>query len=187
MLTLSLLYVYLYISCLVALFYLLTCLVPLNYFINYSLSIFITFLKKYTTFQPIFFGIFICLCGLPPVGLFLIKFNILSYVISYNHFITILILYIVFLLNMFYYLQVFNFKNNKSRLIELINNNIFKIWNKHSYNYLFNLKFSTYYFYFYFIFFLFFFFFFIWFITDFFYIFSNFLFIYVNKKSINIL
>ena len=156
MLTLSLLYVYLYISCLVALFYLLTCLVPLNYFINYSLSIFITFLKKYTTFQPIFFGIFICLCGLPPVGLFLIKFNILSYVISYNHFITILILYIVFLLNMFYYLQVFNFKNNKSRLIELINNNIFKIWNKHSYNYLFNLKFSTYYFYFYFIFFLFF-------------------------------
>lgn len=159
----------------------------MNFLINYSFGIFITFLRKYTIFQSIFLGIFICLSGLPPVGLFLVKFNMLNYVISYNHFIVILILYIVFLLNMFYYVQVFNFKNSKFKLIELVNNNVFKTWYTHSYNYLFNYKISTYYSFFYIIFFFFLFFFFIWFFTDLFYFFNNLLFIYVNKKSINIL
>ncbi len=80
MFTLSLLYVYLYILCLIIIFYLFTSLLSMNFLINYSFGIFITFLRKYTIFQSIFLGIFICLSGLPPVGLFLVKFNMLNYV-----------------------------------------------------------------------------------------------------------
>jgi hypothetical protein len=185
MFTLALLYVYLYILIMVIIFYLLTSLLPISYFTNYSLNLFIIFIKKYTNYQSIFFNSFICLSGLPPVGLFLVKFNILNYIISQTHFIMIFLFYLVFLLNMFYYLQIFNFKNLKYNLSHMINCNIFKYWFSYNYFYSLNYNLSIYFYYFYTVLIFFFFFFFLWFFLDLFYIINYFFFFYVNKKSVN--
>ena len=168
LLTLGFLYMYMYIIIIVIIFYIFTSVISIQYFIHYSLSIFIVYIKKYTNYNILFSNLFLCLSGLPPVGLFFIKFNLLNYIINQSHIATIFVVYFVFLLNMFFYLQLFNFKNNKYSTSSIVTSTIFKYIYSYSCNPLYNSNYKTYYGIFFIVFLFFIFYFFAWYITDFF-------------------
>lgn len=67
-------------------------------------------LRFYTNINPIYM-LFFFLSGLPPVGFFIIKFNILLLIYSYINFTAQILIFLNFLLAMFFYLQIFNSLN----------------------------------------------------------------------------
>jgi hypothetical protein len=107
-------YIYIYLTLyVITYFFLLNYLVVICNFKNIEslyLNSILNSLKKYTNLSPAWFLLF-TLTGLPPVGFFLIKFNILLTIYSnLNTLIQILIFFNI-LLTMFFYLQVFNSSN----------------------------------------------------------------------------
>lgn len=169
-------YVYLYLF-----FYILTYFFIIYYLVgifnlynsqNKQLSVIFNSLKFYNNINPLFF-LFFLLTGLPPVGFFIIKFNIIITALNNSSFIWQLIIFINLLINMFFYLQVFNSLNwsniftvNTHKNLKL--NTILKKNKLNKTSNLFN-------FYYYMIFFLFTNLFFIFYFLDFFVIFSNFI------------
>ena len=139
---------------------------PIQFLTQYSINIFSLFIQKYTIYKNIFFNLFLCLSGLPPVGLFFIKFNLLAYILNQTHIFVIFILYIVFLANMFFYLQLFNFKNTKVSIFKLLNTTIFNSWSINTFCCITNHTYLTFSYVYWIIFFLFFLFFFIFFFND---------------------
>ncbi len=129
MFTIGFLYVYVYIFIFLSLLLLTFSVLPLQLLTRWSLTFYLVFLQKYTNLKTLFFFLIFSLTGLPPVGLFFIKFNVLSYILYQTHALLIIFLFFVFLANMFYYIQILNVKNFKNNIYSNINNSIFQIWN----------------------------------------------------------
>jgi hypothetical protein len=129
MITFSLLYLFLYILIFLSITILSFLTIPFDLLIKFSMPNYFTILQKYTNNKFIVMVNFLFLTGLPPFGLFLVKFNILTYVLYHNHFVVILMLFFLFLLNMFYYAQIFNYKNYKNNDYSLVTVGILKYFN----------------------------------------------------------
>ncbi len=132
MFTLGLLYIYIYISIFLSFLLLVFSFIPVQFLTKWSLTFYLIFLQKYTNVKNLFFFLVFSLTGLPPVGLFFVKFNILSFVLYQTHIILIIFLFLVFLLNMLFYIQVFNIKNFKINTYSNLNTTIFQVWGNDS-------------------------------------------------------
>lgn len=128
MFTFSLLYVTFYLFIFLSIFIITFSQIPLFVLTSFSLTNFIIFIQKYKPTKGIYFWLFFSLSGLPPVGLFFIKFNIFFFVLYQTHIFSVIILFLFFFLNMLYYLQLFNFKNFKKSMYPLLTPNIFILW-----------------------------------------------------------
>lgn len=113
MFTFSILYVSLYLIIFVGLLILTFTQVPLYLVTQHSIPTFVIFLQRYIPVKNLFFFLIFSLTGLPPFGLFFVKFNILAFILYQTHIFFIVILFIMFFLNMLYYMQLFNFRNFK--------------------------------------------------------------------------
>ena len=129
MITFSLVYLFFYILIFLSLTILSFLIIPFDLLTKFSMPNYFTILQKYTNNKFIVLVNFLFLTGLPPFSLFLVKFNILTYVLYHNHFLVILMLFLVFLINMFYYAQIFNYKNYKNNNYSLFTVNILKYFN----------------------------------------------------------
>lgn len=125
MFTLSLLYVVFYLFIFLAVFIISFSQMPLYILTHFSLANTIIFMQKYKTSKNLYLWLFFSLTGLPPVGLFFVKFNIFFFVLYQAHFFVIIMLFIFFFFNMLYYAQIFNFRNNKKPLYSLITPAVF--------------------------------------------------------------
>lgn len=134
MFTLGLFYIYIYIYLFLSLFLLIFSFLPLQLITKWSLTSYLVFLQKYTNIKNLFFFLIFSLTGLPPVGLFFIKFNILTFILYQTHIFLVIFLFLIFLLNMFYYIQLFNIKNFKTNIYSNLNANLFQTWQKDTYN-----------------------------------------------------
>lgn len=101
---------------------------PIQLLTNLSASTFFVYLYKYSIFRFLFLFLIFCLTGLPPVGFFLIKFNIFCFVLYQTHVISAIILFLLFFFNMIFYIQFFTFKNNKLNLYSTVNTKHLSFW-----------------------------------------------------------
>ena len=121
--TLSLLYLFYYLIALFFLFFSFFSFFSLSSisFLNFSNYIYIY--KKYSAHSVFLFFCFFLLTGLPPASLFLLKFSILSILLLKLNIWLSLMIFFIFLVSMFFYSQVFKFKNyfssNINTLIKL--------------------------------------------------------------------
>lgn len=115
MFTFSLLYVFMYLTIFLALLALVFTQISLQIFTNYSTTTVMLFIQKYVPVKNLIFFLIFALTGLPPFGLFFVKFNILTFVLYQTHFFLVVVLFLMFFLNMLYYAQLFNFKNFKRK------------------------------------------------------------------------
>ncbi len=129
MFTFGLLYVFLYLLTFLGLLILAFTQLPIYFLTHLSLTNFIIFLQKYIPTKNLFFFLIFALTGLPPVGLFFVKFNILVFIIYQTHIFIAVVLFLMFFLNMLYYLQLFNFKNYKKSLYSVLTPDILRSWN----------------------------------------------------------
>lgn len=129
MFTLGLLYIFLYIATLISLMLCVFVFLPLQLLSSWSLTTYLTFLKKYTNIGNLFYCLIFILTGLPPLGFFVIKFNILVFILYQSHIIIVLFLFLIFFCNMLYYIQIFNTKNYKMQLYTNLSSSVFKFWN----------------------------------------------------------
>lgn len=128
MFTLSLLYVFTYLCVFLSLLILAFTQLPLRVLTHMSLPNFIVFLQKYIPSKNLFLLLVFSLTGLPPVGLFFVKFNILTFLLYQTHLFIGIALFFMFLLNMLYYAQLFNFKNFNKPIYTLITPDVLKSW-----------------------------------------------------------
>lgn len=141
MFTLSLLYVVFYLFALLALLVFSFTHTPIYTLTHLSTTNFIVFIQKYVPTKSLFLFLVFSLTGLPPVGLFFVKFNILAFVLYQTHIFVIISLFLLFFLNMLYYIQLFNFKNFKKPIYSILNSQVFTIWNQGTF---FKSYFTTY-------------------------------------------
>ena len=127
MFTLGLAYVLVYLFTFLSLLILAFNQMPIQFLTQLSTSTFLVILQKYTNFKGLFLALIFALTGLPPVGLFFVKFNILAFVLYQTHIVVMLGLFFVFFLNMLFYMQIFNTKNSKSRVYSVMNPDIFNM------------------------------------------------------------
>ena len=144
MFTFGLFYVCTYLLIIITLLVLSFVNVPVQIMTEYSVTFFMLFLQKYNNFKNIFFLLIFCLTGLPPVGLFFIKFNILTVVIYQTHIFTIISLFFFFFLNMLYYIQIFNIKNFKAHIYKTISPKFFLSWQVNLYSKSYISSYGTY-------------------------------------------
>jgi formate hydrogenlyase subunit 3/multisubunit Na+/H+ antiporter MnhD subunit len=78
-----------------------------------SLPHMIYYIIKFSKYKIIFFLLIFSLTGIPPFLFFFIKFNYLLSTLSKFDFITITIIFMIFFLNMLFYIQFFLIKNIK--------------------------------------------------------------------------
>ncbi len=109
-----------------------------------SLGNLMLFFQKYKNLKTLYFWLFFSLTGLPPVGLFFVKFNIFFSILNNSHIISSVIIFFFFFLNMLFYSQVFSFKNHKKSLNHIIGPDIFSYF-RNTQMYYFNFsKYTTY-------------------------------------------
>lgn len=128
MFTLGLSYVLVYLFIFLSLLTLSFSQLPIQFLTQLSTSTFLVILQKYTNFKGLFLFLIFALTGLPPVGLFFVKFNILAFVLYQTHLATMVGLFLIFFLNMLFYMQLFNVKNYKKQVYFVMNSDIFTIW-----------------------------------------------------------
>jgi len=145
MFTLSLIYVVLYLFLFLAVLILTFSQLPLYFLTHMSMSSFMIFFQKYKHTKNLYLWLFFCLTGLPPVGLFFVKFNIFFYVLYQSHLFVIIVLFLLFFLNMLYYAQVFNFRNFKKSMYTVITPKMFTVWNSNEFFGKFMSTYNTYY------------------------------------------
>lgn len=133
MFTLIALYLTAYLLIILSIFKLTFSQLPSNIITTFSLNNFILFIQKYKNFKNLYLWLFFCLTGLPPVGLFFIKFNILFFIFSNTHIFSIIVIFFFFFLNMLFYTQIFAFKNQKKSMYHLINVDIFTFFKNTEY------------------------------------------------------
>ena len=144
MFTLSLLYVIFYLLTVLSLLILIFSQTPLYIITHLSTTNFMVFIQKYKVEKSLYLWLFFCLTGLPPVGLFFVKFNIFFFLLYQTHFISVILIFLFFLFNMLYYIQVFNFRNFKKPMYSIVTPKIFNVWTTNaSHNYLFS-SYNTY-------------------------------------------
>ena len=132
MFTLGFLYLFFYITFMFILFCLAFINFPIQFLTQWSTSTFLIYISRYFKLKEVFFFIIFSLTGLPPVGLFFVKFNILSLLFYQSHIFVISLLFITFFLNILYYAQIFNLKNFKKNSYNFLTENIFLIWKQNN-------------------------------------------------------
>lgn len=85
--------------------------VPTFFISELSFSTGFLFLKYYTPYYLIITLLFFLLSGLPPTGLFLVKINLLTYMVHMWDFATIVLVFLILFFNMLFYLQVLRYKS----------------------------------------------------------------------------
>jgi hypothetical protein len=128
MFTFSVIYVVFYLLNFLSIFFFLFTQVPFYVITNFSISNIMVFLQKYKYLSFFYFWLLFMLTGLPPFGLFFVKFNIFFFVLYSSNFTSIIFLFFFFFLNMLFYLQVFNFKNFKKNNYHVVTPEIFLLW-----------------------------------------------------------
>lgn len=128
MFTLSLIYVLSYLFLILSLLILIFTQLPIHMLTSFSLPNFIIFIQKYKVEKNLYLWLFFSLTGLPPVGLFFVKFNLFFFILYQTHILIIFLLFLFFLFNMLFYVQLFNFRNYKKSLYSVVNGNIFNNW-----------------------------------------------------------
>ncbi len=126
--TLALIYIVFYLVIFLAILLLIFSQIPLNLLMNFSISNFMIFLKKYTPTSPLYLWLLFCLTGLPPVGLFLVKFNIFFVILYQVHMFIVILLFLFFFFTMLFYIQVFTVRNFKLPMYYLVTPKIFETW-----------------------------------------------------------
>ncbi len=121
--SLSYIYLYVYLFTLSFIFFLIIVDNSFVYIKNLSTHSYILLIKKYSKFSILYMLCIITLSGLPPSVMFLLKINILSFITVQSNIFILLGLFLTFLINMFFYCQIFLFKNYK-------NTNLLKIVKK---------------------------------------------------------
>lgn len=116
MFTLGIIYTFIYILIVISLLIISSLALPFNVLTQHSISFFSILLQKYTRFKLAFYLLIFTLTGLPPVGLFFIKFNVFIYILYQTHFLIVITLFLIFFCNMIYYIQLFNVKNFKKNI-----------------------------------------------------------------------
>lgn len=109
--TFSYYYLSMYSITVIAVFILIFNLVPMSFMKNYSIQLLISYLTLYVPLSRYFFLLVITLTGLPPVGLFLIKFNIISLLMLHTSTNFSGFVFVLFLLNIIFYSQLLLIKN----------------------------------------------------------------------------
>lgn len=132
MFTLGLAYVLIYLITFLSLLILAFNQMPIQFLTQLSTSTFLVILQKYTNFKGLFLTLIFALTGLPPVGLFFVKFNILAFVLYQTHIVVIISLFFLFFLNMLFYMQLFNVRNSKKSVYAVMNPDIFGFWQQNS-------------------------------------------------------
>lgn len=130
MVTFVLIYIFFYIFVMLNLLILSFLYLPFTFLTQLSVTAYLTIVQKYTNMRGLFFFSIFSLTGLPPVGLFFVKFNIFIFILYQTHFILVIVLFLVFLLNMFYYIQLFNIKNYKKSVYSTIKPLILSNWSE---------------------------------------------------------
>lgn len=125
MFTFSLLYVFMYLFIFLALLALVFTQLPTYAFINLSTTNLMIFIQRYVPLKNLIFFLIFTLTGLPPFGLFFVKFNLLAFVLYQTHFFFVIILFLMFFLNMLFYVQLFNFRNFKKKTYHTFNASFF--------------------------------------------------------------
>jgi hypothetical protein len=128
MFTLGACYVFIYVCIFLSLLVLSFLQLPVSMLTQMSTTTFFIILQKYSNIKNLFFFYIFLLTGLPPVGLFFIKFNILTYVLYQTHLGVAIILFFVFFFNMLFYAQLFNIKNYKKQVYEHVDTTVFLQW-----------------------------------------------------------
>lgn len=128
MFTLGVLYISFYLFIFLAILILSFSQLPVYFMTQLSITNFILFIQKYKHQKTAYLWLFFCLTGLPPVGLFFVKFNIFFLILHQAHLITIIVLFFLFFFNMVYYAQLFNFRNFKRPLYHIVNPSMFSVW-----------------------------------------------------------
>lgn len=113
-------YIYFYIFTILTLLVLSFVYLPIALLTQFSATTYLVTIQKYTNLKGLFFFCIFILTGLPPVGLFFVKFNIFLFLLYQTHFILVVVLFLVFFLNMLYYIQLFNVKNYKKPIYAVI-------------------------------------------------------------------
>lgn len=144
MFTLGICYLIIYSLLILSLFSISFIKFPIYCLTEWSVSTFLIFINRYTKVKELFLFFIFSLTGLPPVGLFFVKFNILTFIFYQTHIIIIIILFIMFFLNMLYYAQLFNIKNFKKNIYHVFNNNVFVIFKKNRMSVVIFENYSTY-------------------------------------------
>lgn len=111
----------------------------LTQFLNIDYSIkhinyLITYIIKFSKYKNLILALLLTLSGLPPFYLFIVKFNILIFLLHKINIIYIIIIFVIFYLNMLFYVQIFIFKNNNFYL-KISNNLLHKNVNKYSFTF----------------------------------------------------
>lgn len=125
MFTFSLLYVFMYLFIFLGLLALVFTQIPTYVFINLSTTNLMIFIQRYIPLKNLMFFLVFTLTGLPPFGLFFVKFNMLAFILYQTHFAFIIILFFMFFLNMLFYVQLFNFRNFKKQTYHVFNASFF--------------------------------------------------------------
>ena len=123
MFTLSLVYVVFYLFIFLSILIVSLSQLPIVILTQLSTTNFMIFIQKYTRVKSLYLWLFFSLTGLPPVGLFFIKFNIFFLILYQTHIFVIIVLFLLFFLNMLYYAQLFNFRNFKKPIYHLMSPN----------------------------------------------------------------
>jgi NADH:ubiquinone oxidoreductase subunit 2 (subunit N) len=128
MFTLGIVYTFIYILVVINLLVITSLALPFKLLTEHSISFFSVFLQKYTKLKLPFYLLIFMLTGLPPVGLFFIKFNVFIYILYQTHFILVITLFLIFFCNMLYYIQLFNIKNFKKNVYANVYNVTINNW-----------------------------------------------------------
>lgn len=134
MFTLGFMYLLFYIIFMFILFCLVFINFPIQFLTQWSTSTFLVYISRYFKLKEVFFFTIFSLTGLPPVGLFFVKFNILSLLLYQSHIFVITSLFITLFLNMLYYAQIFNLKNFKKNSYNFLTDSIFLVWKQNNYS-----------------------------------------------------
>lgn len=126
MITFGILYIFTYITIMMSIKTLLTKFIPVTLLASYSLPNYFIFINRYSIAKNTILLQFFFLSGIPPFGLFFIKLNLFSYLLYQIHIAFIVLFYILFFVNMIFYIQVFNFKNFKKNIYFLVHTTFFK-------------------------------------------------------------
>lgn len=124
MFTFSLLYVFMYLFIFLGLLALLFTQIPTYVLISYSTTNLMVYIQRYVPLKNLIFFLIFALTGLPPFGLFFVKFNLLTFILYQTHFFLAIALFLMFFLNMLYYVQLFNFKNFKKKSYHEFDSNL---------------------------------------------------------------
>ena len=101
--------------------------VPIFFISHVSFNTSFSFLKNYTKSTGLIFLLFFLLSGLPPVGIFFLKLNIIIYLLTYWNLFYIILVYFILFFNMLFYLQILKFKKQWTYLSIIFKSDIYKL------------------------------------------------------------